>query len=119
MPAGQPMKFKSVKEMEAAISAYFSKCDSEKRPYTMSGLAYSLGVSRQTLLNYRKNKGYEKFFDTVKKAKARVAIYVEEKLMSGHATAGAIFNLKNNFDWKDKQEIDDRHSGEIVFKWQK
>jgi len=107
MPAGRPMKFKSVKALQDAIDDYFDNCIAEKRPYTMSGLAYAIGVSRVTLLNYKRTEGYEKFFSTIKKAKARVENHVEEILLNGRATAGAIFNLKNNFDdWKDKTEFE-------------
>ena len=67
----------------------------------MSGLAYSLDMDRKTLLNYSKD---EKFFPTVKKAKDRVEVYAEERLFFPNAT-GVIFNLKNNFNWEDKQEL--------------
>jgi len=101
------MKFKSVKALQEQIDAYFDTCTDEKRPFTMSGLAYALGVNRSTLLNYKQKPGYEKYFDTIKKAKARVENHVEEILLNGRAPAGAIFNLKNNFDdWKDKTEFE-------------
>ena len=51
-------------------------------------------------LNY---EGREGFVDTVKRAKARVEVRLEERLDGSNAT-GTIFNLKNNFGWKDVQE---------------
>lgn len=117
MPAGRPFgtfKFKSVKELQEQIDAYFDACVEQKRPLTMSGLAYALGVSRVTLLNYKRTKGYEKYFSTIKRAKARVEDSVEEILLNGRAPAGAIFNLKNNFDWEDKRTVDGEQTLKII-----
>jgi hypothetical protein len=104
MSMGRPMKFTSVEEMQNAIDNYFMDCDDNGRPYTVSGLAYALGTNRQTLINY---EGNEEFFDTIKGAKARIECYNEEKLYDKNVpTTGVIFNLKNNYGWKDKQEIE-------------
>ena len=66
---------------------------------------------RQSLINYA---GYSKeFLAIVKKAKQKVENYIEERLMLGHNVAGLIFNLKNNFGWVDKQEIDQTIKGDI------
>lgn len=102
--AGRPLKFKTKEEMQEKINQYFEECKEEKRPITFTGLAYSIGLSRQSLLNYKER---DEFFDTIKKAKDYVEMTLEERLIgtSGVAT-GIIFNLKNNYDWKDKQEID-------------
>lgn len=69
---------------------------------TVCGLAEHLGMTRQTLNEYGKT---EKFSDTTKKAKARVERYLEEGL-DGKDVTGRIFNLKNNFGWVDKTEVD-------------
>lgn len=101
---GRPMKYKNVKAMQTDIDNYFKECDENGRPYTVSGLAYSLGTNRQTLLNYEEN---EEFFDTIKRAKARIELFNEELLYNKDvSTTGVIFNLKNNYGWKDKQEIE-------------
>lgn len=110
MKVGRPPKFKSVKEVEDKIKEYFDGCDKDKRPYTMSGLANALECDRKTLLNYSKK---EEFFPTIKAAKLKVHQFVEEQLFYGKAT-GPIFNLKNNFDWKDRTETE--HSGEVGLK---
>ena len=69
----------------------------------MSGLAYYLEISRQTLINYS-NK--DEYFDTIKKARDRVQMQLEENALSNKANPTfTIFNLKNNFDWKDKVEV--------------
>jgi len=116
-PVGRPLKFKSVEELSKKIEEYFEFCDnraikkaddsgkefyiSNPAPYTVHGLSYFLGTERQTLLNYS-NK--EKYFDTIKDAKERIASDVETRLMDGKAQVGAIFNLKNNFGWKDESK---------------
>lgn len=105
---GRPLKYKTVEELNEAISKYFAECDMFEEPYTITGLALALDVDRKTLINYS-NK--EEFFHTIKKAKLKVENYLEKGLMRGSNATGIIFNLKNNFEWKDKQEIE--HSGAI------
>lgn len=100
---GRPLKFKNAKEIEKAAEKYFKECDENFKPYTMTGLAIALDTSRQTLINYS-NK--EEYFDTIKKVKDKVEQYAEEKLFTGSNTAGVIFNLKNNYGWVDRQEVD-------------
>ena len=118
---GRPLIFKTVKEVEDKIKEYFDYCDNRlvqgydnktneqfayisPEPYTMSGLAYYLGIDRRTLLNYS-NK--EDFFLTIKSARDRVEMDIDRRLNDKNAfTPGLIFNLINNFDWKQKSEVD-------------
>ncbi len=101
---GRPKAFKSVEEVEEKIKAYFNYCEEKEKPYTMSGLAYYLEVSRQTLVNYSYK---DEYFDTIKKARDRVQMQLEENALSNKANPTfTIFNLKNNFDWKDKMEVE-------------
>lgn len=108
---GRPKKWQSVEELETGIHAYFEACDIEKRPYTMAGLARALDCSRQTLINYEHADAA--FMDTVKRARARVEQWVEESLWSKVHPAGPIFSLKNNFGWRDEQQVTVTH--EAVF----
>lgn len=105
---GRPLKYKTVDELEIAITNYFENCDRHHEPYTITGLALALDIDRKTLINYEKR---DEFFHTIKKAKLRVENYLEKRLINDNSTTGIIFNLKNNFDWKDKQEIE--HSGVV------
>lgn len=100
---GRPRVFKSVEEVEEKINAYFNYCEEKEKPYTMSGLAYYLGIDRKTLLNYSKN---EEYFHAIKKARDKVQMQLEECLYRLGNNSGVIFNLKNNFDWKDKMEVE-------------
>ena len=127
--AGRPVKYNTPEEMQRIIDLYFLTCKvhltgddkllegldhedllivndiDDNRP-TVTGLALALDMTREGLIHYT-NKSDE-FADTIKKAKARVENYIERALY-GNSVTGCIFNLKNNFGWKDKQELE--HSG--------
>ena len=110
-PGGRPPKYKTAEEMQKKIDEYFMQCDKEKRPYTVTGLALALDLDRKALISYGEN---EKFSNTIKKAKAKVERWLEENLISGQGNAvGIIFNLKNNYGYKDRQEIDANVNTEI------
>ena len=119
--AGQPMKFQSVEELKERINKYFTECDEKQKPLTVTGLALALDTNRQTLLNYEKAEGYEEFFDTIKRAKSMCERFVEEYLFTGKNISGAIFNLKNNYGWKDQHEqsIYGKDGNPLEIKWQK
>lgn len=105
----RPKIFKSKKALQEAIDNYFNDMDQAQRPYTLSGLAYYLEIDRKTLYNYGKD---DKFFPTVKRAREKIEMQLEENLVSaGNATTGIIFNLKNNYGWTDK--VVQEHEGDI------
>lgn len=110
MTAGRPPKWKTVEELKEQIDAYFlSLEDPDKpgyylRPPTITGLALALGTNRETLCNYEEK---DEFLDTIKEAKGKCEQWVEENAMLGKANATfSIFNLKNNYNWKDRTETD-------------
>lgn len=111
MPAGRPPKWADPAKLQVLIDAYFDTCDKTGKPYTITGLAVHLGCDRDTLLNYEQK---EEFFGTIKDAKVKIHAYAEEYLFSGKSATGAIFNLKNNWGWKDKQEVDHTTNGKDV-----
>ena len=102
---GRPRKYTNVEELQDLIDEYFKMCDDNHRPYTITGLALYLDMDRKSLLRYEKEYDDE-FCHTIKKAKERVQEFVECCLFKKGITAGVIFNLKNNFGWQDKQEVD-------------
>lgn len=99
---GRPKIFNNCMDLDFLCELYFERCREDKEPPTFVGLALELGIDRQTLLNYSNS---EEFFDTIKRHRMRVEEYLERSLYNG-AVAGVIFNLKNNFGWRDKQEVD-------------
>ena len=100
MPAGRPPKYESPDEMQTVIDKYFSSLGDDKP--TVSALAYALDMSTEAFRNYQEK---DEFLATVKRAKQRIEMALEQHLFGG-AVTGAIFNLKNNFGWKDKTEQD-------------
>ena len=128
---GRPLKFKSVESLQKKIDAYFESCLSQMydkngqpvfskdgtpvmvqtKPYTVSGLAVFLDTSRETLMDYENSNHdiklelKEKFSDTIKRAKMMCYAYTEEQLFIGKNPSGAIFSLKNNYNWTDKTDI--------------
>lgn len=116
-------KYRSVKQLEEAIEAYFESCRGEivcdsagnpilykgrpvrdgAHPPTVTGLAYALGLkSRQALLNYQ---GRKMFHDTITRAKMRIETYTEERLFDQGGVNGAKFSLTNNFKgWSEGGE---------------
>jgi DNA-packaging protein gp3 len=128
--AGRPLKFKSVEELQRKIDEYFESCFEEVwektpegwkpvtdhngniikqqvKPFTITGLAHHLGTTRRTLLDYEQRE--DEFSHTIRKAKTRIEAYVEESLWKPKIATGVMFNLKNNFGWQDKQNLE--HSG--------
>ena len=102
-PGGKPPKFTSPEAMQAVIDVYFAQCEADERPRTVSGLALTLGMSTECLRNYGHK---DEYLATVKAAKQEVERWIEERLFAVGSPVGAIFNLKNNFGWKDKSEAE-------------
>lgn len=113
MAGGRPLKYTDPDEMQMVIDDYFGSVTytddhgvKRSRP-TMAGLAIALGFkSRQSLINYEKK---DEFLDTIKNARMRVEAALEDRLFDP-SCVGVIFNLKNNFDWKDRKEIENSGS---------
>jgi hypothetical protein len=97
---GRPCKYETVQQLDAVIIKYWEDLRPEQPP-TVTGLALALDMTREGLIHYGEK---EEFADTIKKAKQQVEQFNEERLIAGNSVAGVIFNLKNNFNWKDKTE---------------
>lgn len=123
---GRPPLYKTPEEMQEIIDEYFEWCDNRSKkiydekkgvelqiswpaPYTMSGLARRLGMDRRTLVDYAEK---DEFLPTIREARNRVQEDVEIRLMETRNEKGAIFNLGNNFGWKNKSETDITSKGE-------
>jgi hypothetical protein len=133
MAGGRPNIYTNPVEMQRLVDLYFLACrvhlemqvldepkdrleglptddllvidDIEDVYPTISGLAYTLDMTTETLRTYALK---DEFSATVKKAKQRVEMSLEQRL-SSKAVIGSIFSLKNNFNWKDKTEVANTH----------
>ena len=108
-PVGRPLKFTSPEELQERIDDYFENIPDDEKPI-ISGLAYHLDVCTDTLRNYESKDG---FFATIKKAKQRVEMSLEQSL-NGNSVTGSIFSLKNNFGWVDKYENDNNTKIDVI-----
>lgn len=109
---GRPPKWTTPEELQKDIDKYFEECKKTGEPLTITGLAIALDTYRQTLMNYEEK---DEFFDTIKKAKLKIENFAEKQLYNKDVpTTGVIFNLKNNYGWVDRQELDANVNGEIV-----
>lgn len=125
---GRPLKFKTPARLQEKIDAYFLRCDNWKKvekiqngvklsmnapyPYTIEGLCVYLDVDRKTLLNYQGERQWQdnidsEFFHTVNKAKEKILWNLKERaLMNESNAAVSIFNLKNNYGFKDQNQTE-------------
>lgn len=105
-------KFRDPEQLKIEIEEFFIECKEENKVPTITGLAVKLDTTRRTLLDYENqivktlDENIKKEIShTIKKAKARIESEYEQALMDRGKTTGAIFTLKNNYGWADKQEI--------------
>lgn len=121
---GPSKRYTSVEQLQEAIDAYFEKCDTrtidvvdnhgdvktvnKPEPYTVEGLCIALGFStRESLLHYEKEPGYDMYFDTIKRAKLKIQQNKVVGALDGTYHANfTMFDLKNNHRYKDKTEIE-------------
>ena len=130
---GCPRKYKSVKQMQEAIDAYFESCKGEpiigddgqplmdkygnviligQKPPTITGLALALGFTgRQALIDYQARP---EFTDTVTRAKSMCEEYAEARLYDRDGANGAKFSLSCNFGWREKAPETDRQEIGVV-----
>lgn len=109
---GRPPIWNNADEFGEAVERYFTT--NTLQPHTWTGLARYLGFESRQSLEYYKSK--EGFSYPIKKALLRIEEIYEQNLFSKNP-AGSIFALKN-FGWRDKQEVEQKHSGGISVNWQ-
>ena len=110
---GRPPIFESAEELGNMIHEYFETTEEGKEHPTITALALYLGFeSRQSFYDYEDK---DQFSYTIKRARLRIEANYEQQLFSKNPT-GPIFALKN-FGWRDKQEVEQKHSGGISINW--
>lgn len=130
MGAGRPKKY-TKKGLEKAIEGYFASIsrtvqarDEAKQPLyndggepirvveyikppTVGGLCLYLGIDRNTWQNYADPKLHPELAEVTAYAKMRMEAYLEEQLLTREKNVqGLIFNLQNNYGWREKREVE-------------
>lgn len=128
--AGRPKKY-TKKGLEAAVEGYFASIsrsvqarDADKqplyndagepirvteyvRPPTVGGLCLYLGIDRSTWQNYADGKLHPELAGVAARARARMECWLEEQLLTREKNVqGLIFNLQNNYGWREKREAE-------------
>lgn len=119
-------KFQTAEDLENAVNSYFIWCDEQReivtdskgntkvvaKPYTITGLCVYIGITRDTFISYSKDPVLE---NVIAMAKLRVENYIEENSLNGKVNPiMSIFNLKNNFGWVDRVEVNNSQSVEVL-----
>lgn len=95
------------KQVEKRIYEYFQICaDNDMKP-SMAGMALAIGVSRNTLWEWSVG-GFrsDTHYDTIKKAVQMLDSQMVDYMQNGKINpVSGIFLMKNNFGYKDQQEV--------------
>lgn len=117
---GRPMAFDSPEQMLELAEQYFKRCAERQGYPNVAGLAVSMGVITDTLLDYENGTHDDKdpnFSVTVKMLKEHIANCKLENAAKGvYNPTIAIFDLKNNHNYKDRQDVtsDDKKINDVV-----
>ena len=96
---GRPLKYPTPELLQNKVTEYF---ETEEDVLTVTGLVLHLDLTYEGFAEYGRRDGFSAI---VKKAKMRIEDHVNKAaLKGGYIASVAIFNLKNNFGWKDKIE---------------
>lgn len=118
-----PRKIPTIEHIENVWETYVASCKEREAPLTVVGFAVALDVSRETLSQYAQgvfDNENESFSAFIRKCRDKIEADKNEGLLTGrYNSTGAIFDLKNNHGWKDRQEVDTTHSGALEIRWQK
>lgn len=76
-------------------------------PPCVSALCWFLGIDKSTWQNYANDELHPELADICKEVRVRFEAYLEQELLTRRkGVQGIIFNLQNNYGWKQKQEIE-------------
>ena len=76
-------------------------------PPSIAGLCLQLGIDRSTWQNYADPALHPELADVAAEARARIEAYLEQELLTREkGLQGIIFNLQNNYGWRQKQEVE-------------
>jgi hypothetical protein len=121
--SGKPRSYETEHDLMVAIDDYFNKCDSRLKtfvgkdgeettalvpePYSIAGLRVHLGISNNTISEYKQLYG-----DAISYAYAKIEGDTVRRLLESSNQTGAIFYLKNAFGYRDQTEQTVTNKGE-------
>lgn len=105
---GKEKNFNTIEELQELIDSYFQYCKESEIPPTITGLALSLGITRENLISY-KNK--DEFAPLIQKAKLEIEHLYELRLIK-RGNSADIFALRV-LGWNDKSAADNGEIAEI------
>ena len=130
MAAGRPKKY-TKKSLREAIEGYFRSIsrtvpvrddagtiirndDGEDIrvvqfvvPPSITGLCLHLGIDRSTWQNYADADKHPELTGICQGARTHIEAYLEQELLTREKSVqGIIFNLQNNYGWKQRQEVE-------------
>jgi hypothetical protein len=93
-------------------------CDMDGKPIrvvryavapTRQGICLALKISKDTWENYRdpaQSETYPGFAEVCEAAELRIETYLAEQVVERHGNVnGIVFNLQNNYGWREKKDI--------------
>lgn len=107
-PEGRPRHFDTPESLMNAFKKYVIEMTANELPLTISGFCVYCDAYKDLLNEYDKKPQFSR---TIKQIRMVIENCVEVGILINkyNATAG-IFNLKNNFSWTDKTEIDQNNT---------
>ena len=103
------LDFTDIPAVQKRIDMYFQMCFEEDMKPGVAGLAYSLGVNRRTLWEWKtggRRESTPELADTIKKAYAFLELLWEQYMQNGKISPpNGIFLGKNNFDYRDETQV--------------
>lgn len=110
-PGGRPPKFTNVDDLQLLIDNYFNEIENSDEIADIEGMCMRLDISRETLNQYQQK---EEFSDAIKRAKTKIFQIKKQMAMKGRLNPIIfIFDAKNNHNYVDKQEIEQKTDSNI------
>lgn len=107
---GAPRAYDSPEQIRDKAIEYFNILIENAAMPTISGLCRHLGIHKNTLREYAAKPEFSCIIQNIRLV---VEEALENRLFTSSAS-GAMFNLKANFGWQDKDVIEHHNIGEIV-----
>ena len=100
--------------IEKACEEYFALCEADGIKPSVAGLSLALGVSREVLLSWVNGDISIECADTIKHYFSLLEVFDETALKDNRVNGlVGIFNMKNNYNYKDQVEVKNISEKEI------